>query len=349
MRIDFLGILFIVVLLLTACDTSVDLIDEGKETAVVYGFLDPGVDTQFVKITHTFVTEGSAVEAAQDPEQSEYQDLEAYVIAYDNNDSVDSWLLDEKIVTDKDSGAFYYPVQTVYYFTAPLNYDYEYELSFFGSGKEVKSRTRPVGEFIPNNSILFPNFSLVSQFDVNGSVYINKNVALVSSENTRRYEFSYVFNFTEVYADGTKKERKMVFKAGDWITESDIGGEAHEYLIEGEVFFQAIAGKLESEGINDNVVKREIGNVDYIFEYAGEELNSFIELSEPSTSVNVEQNPYTNIENGIGVWSSRGREEFYDKKFTLLSIKELAIGQYTGTYKFCSTDPAHNGTGWGCN
>ena len=337
---------------INSCDTKVDLVEEGRETAVIYGFLDPNIDTQFVKITKSFITEGSAIDAALYPENSQYDNLEAYVTAYDDGDTVDSYLLYEKIVNDKDSGAFYYPTQMVYYFTEPLNSDYTYDINFFGSDNDVSSSTSVVGDFKNDATTNSPTINLVFQFDVGGSIYNNKPIRLTSAKNAKRYEFTFVFNYIEVYTDGTQKEKVINFGYPDWETSSLNGGEINNYLIDGETFFQSIAGRIISEDNEENVEKRIIGTMNYVFEYAGSDLNTFIELNQPSTSINVEQNPYSNISNGIGVWSTRGLADFDDIIFELQfsnSYKELAIGQYTGGLKFCSTQQGHDGTLWGCN
>jgi hypothetical protein len=338
---------------ISSCDTNVDLIEEGKETSVVYGFLDPTIDTQFVKITKTFVTTGNAFNAALDPEFSEYKDLEAYVYALnEDKDTLATFLLEEKTVTDKDSGAFYYPVQTVYYFIGPLNPDYDYQIDFFASDHDVVSKAAVVGDFVNNITTNTDVINLVTTFNVSGSIYRNKFIKLVSAENVKRYEFTFQYHYTEVYTDGTQKEKVMKFRFPTWLTGSLNGGEKNDIVINGEGFFQAVAARIISENNEDNIERRIIGSMDYVFEYAGKDLNTFIELNEPSTSINVEQNPYSNVTNGIGVWGSRGRTEFNDITFERLfsnSYKEMAIGQYTTGLKFCSTDPGHAGEPWGCN
>jgi len=337
---------------INSCDTKVDLVEEGRETAVVYGFLDPNIDTQFVKITKSFVTDGNAIDAALDPVNSQYDNLEAYVTAFDDGDTIDSYLLNEKIVTDKDSGAFYYPVQTVYYFTEPLNSDYTYNINFFGSDNDVSSSTSVAGNFRNDATTNSQTINLVYQFILGGSMYNNKSITLTSAENVKRYEFTFIFNYTEVYTDGTEKDKVMSFGYPAWETTYENGGEIQNIVIDGEEFFQDVAGRIIGENNEENVEKRIIGTMSYVFEYAGSDLNTFIELNQPSTSINVEQNPYSNITDGIGVWSTRGLTEFDDKIFELEqsnSYKELAIGQYTGGLKFCSMDPGHAGRAWGCN
>ena len=355
MRTTFFLSTLIALFLISSCDTKVDLIEEGLETSVVFGFMDPTVDTQFVKITKTFVTEGSAVEGAQDPDLSEYSNLAAYVVEHDEDgDSVNSYLLQEKIVTDKDSGAFYYPVQTVYFFTEMVNFDYTYEIGFTGSGNEVRSTTDIVGAYKNDITTNLPEVKFVDDFEIGATDYHFKGINVKSSRNTKRYEFTYRYHYKEIYTDGTEQDKVMSFRKAPWVVPgsgSELNGtDSYEgFGIEGEGFYQAVAGRILAEDNEANVVKREIGKIDFIFEYAGEDFNTFIELSEPSTSVNVEQNPYSNVSNGIGVWSSRGRTTFDDKPLTFPSIQEMALGQYTGALNFCSDDPAHDGTDWGCN
>lgn len=342
--------------LLYSCETKVDLIAEGEESPIVYGFLSPSTDTQFVKITKSFLTDGNAFVGAQDPSLSEYENLEAWIIAWDGNDSITSYLLQEKTVTDKDSGVFYYPVQTVYYTDEIVfdddndpQYDYDFEIKFNGSGRDVTSKTVVVGKFLPNNTQAFDVINFVSLFNVSGSAYQDKLMKIDPSVNVKRYEFTFRFHYVEMYTDGSEANKYMDFSYTPWVREDINSNTSYSFSIKGENFFLGVQSRLIAQNNEENVTRRVIGKVDYIFDYAGSDFNTFIELSQPATSFNSEQNPYTNITNGIGVWSSRAQEVFNDKEFNVRSIQELAEGQYTGIYKFCSDDPGHDDLSFGCN
>lgn len=344
------------ILFIYACNTKVDLVAEGEESPVVYGFINPTVDTQFVKITKSFVTEGSAFEAALDSSLSQYENLEAWIVEWDEGDSIHSYLLKEKIVSNKDSGAFYYPVQKVYYTdeivfdaTSDPKYDYDYEIRFFGSEKNVSSKIAVVGKFKPNNTQAFQTLSLITIFDPSGSSYADKKIDIDQSENTKRYEFTLRYHYLEKYTDGTEQEKYMDFKYATWVTDGLSGQEDHSFFIVGESFFQGVDSRLTVQDNEANVSRRIIGKLDYIFDYAGEDFNIFIELNKPSTSFNAAQNPYTNVTNGIGVWGSRGKTVFSDKVLEVKSIQEMVQGQYTSIYKFCSDNPGHVGLPFYCN
>ena len=343
-----------IILSVYACETKVDLVAEGEEVPVVFGFIDPTLDTQFVKITKSFVTEGSAFDAALDPSLSEYENLEAWIVEFDGNDSISGYLLQEKTVTDKDSGLFYYPVQTVYYTDEIVfeddndpKFDHQFEVRFTESGKDVSSRIEVVGAFKPNNTQAFNSVNLVSIFEASGSSYLDKSMVITLADNIKRYEFTLRYHYLEVYLDGSQEEKYMDFKYSPWIVESS-STISPTFIISGESFYAGVASRLVTQDNEANISKRVIGEIHYIFDYAGEDFNTFIELSEPSSAFNSEQNPYTNVNNGIGVWGSRGQTIFTGKKLDSKSIEEMSLGQYTIGYLFCSDDPGHTGLDFGC-
>ena len=59
--------------LFSSCDTDVDLTAPYASTTVVFGLLDPQADTQFVKITKTFLGDGNLNDYAMIRDSSEYK------------------------------------------------------------------------------------------------------------------------------------------------------------------------------------------------------------------------------------------------------------------------------------
>ncbi len=73
--------------------------------------------------------------------------------------------------------------------------------------------------------------------------------------------------------------------------------------MEGATFFDNVASG--TPVMPSNLSHREVSNVSMEFIVTGTELNIFMEVSEPSNNVNQEKPAYTNINNGLGVFSSR--------------------------------------------
>ena len=57
-------------LVFSSCKTDVNIFSEGEETTIVYGYLDVDADTNYVKITKSFV--GNALENAPIYSSSNY-------------------------------------------------------------------------------------------------------------------------------------------------------------------------------------------------------------------------------------------------------------------------------------
>ena len=354
MRIRTLLFSFIAAISLYSCETKVDLVAEGEESPIVFGFIDSDLDTQFVKITRSFITEGNAFQGALDPTLSEYEDLEAWIVEYDGGDSIAAYLLKEKLVSNKDSGVFYFPVQTVYYTDEIVfedndpSYDNEFILEFYASERNVSASTVVIGPFVANATQALPELRFAQTNDPAAQIYQDKTMRIDVSDNAKRYDFTLRFHYLEKYVDGTEEDKYLDFVYPSYDPD-DFNGNQIEFKIKGEQFFQGVESKLIAQDNEENVARRIIGKLDYIFDYAGSDLNTYIELNKPATSFNSEQNPYTNINNGVGVWSARGQEIFLDKELEVKSIQELALGQYTGGYKFCSDKPGHSGLPFYCN
>ena len=55
---------FALLFMFNACNTDVDLYSDYKDITVVYGLLDPGKDTNYVKINKAFLGPGNAFDIA---------------------------------------------------------------------------------------------------------------------------------------------------------------------------------------------------------------------------------------------------------------------------------------------
>ncbi len=62
---------------LMACDNEIDLNADYEDTTVVFGLLNANADTQFVRITRTFLEDGqSAIDLAQDANRLFYNNID---------------------------------------------------------------------------------------------------------------------------------------------------------------------------------------------------------------------------------------------------------------------------------
>jgi hypothetical protein len=71
-----------------------------------------------------------------------------------------------------------------------------------------------------------------------------------------------------------------------------------------------------------NVKERYTNDVDFIISVAAADLNTYMEVNEPSNSIIQERPEYTNIDNGTGIFSSRYRN-IRTKKVHPETIEEI--------------------------
>ncbi len=85
--------------------------------------------------------------------------------------------------------------------------------------------------------------------------------------------------------------------------------------------------------------------LDFLFSLGGEELYTYIKANEPSSGIVQIKPQYSNLSEGIGVFSCRFDTGLYNKDISFRSIDSLASGQYTYNLGFVNhyNDYYHDG------
>ena len=159
-KTQFFLYLLIMAGLFASCSTKVDLYADYKDIPVIYGLLDASADTNYIKIVRAFSgSDEASVDATQVAliaDSCNYPGkldakLYCYKRVYGNQyEVVDVIALDTLTIHDKDSGAFYYPNQKVYFTDQKIKYNsgnnaYKYRLEVITGNDTVSSETGVVG------------------------------------------------------------------------------------------------------------------------------------------------------------------------------------------------------------
>ena len=76
-------------------------------------------------------------------------------------------------------------------------------------------------------------------------------------------------------------------------------------------------------------------HIDIFINVGGDELYNYIEINKPAASgVLLDKPVYTNIENGLGIFSSRTSNSVINKSLSVKSVTELKAGDYTQNLGF---------------
>lgn len=315
-----------------SCSTDFDINAPEKDITVVFGLLSSNDTTHYVKITRAFIGENDALVMAQDPALSDYGDvLTVQVEEYSNGTLSHTYGCVRTLVTNKDEGVFYAPEQYVYAFDGILNPEATYRLNILvdETGKSISAETGLVHSFPvikPYYNPSNPQFSFVNS---NGQ-YSEGEIKWESAKNGRVYETTLRFNYREATQGSTDTVNKYI----DWKLSSVKsakldGGEELYVSYNSESFYRYLEALIPV----DYTKTRLIGKVDLIITVGGDDLNTYMELNKPSNSIIQERPAFTNVSNGIGIFSCR-----YTKKqsFNLSAYSVIALinGDYTNQLGF---------------
>ena len=350
------------VLFLFGCSTDVELNAPYEETTIVYGLINQTEGVHVVKINKSFLGTGSAFDYVTVPDSSQYSNVSARVEEVIGNSVTRCWDLRDTLIVDKETGLFFNTEVIAYYFNptdasflsnscggsvGALDEDATYRLvaSLNEGSKEVRAETELVRDFS-----LDPPFSVqpeVSMAFTNSSEFNNYPSTTVdwnASPFSRRYEVALNFSWIEWYGPNDSLSKSLTWKVATLITDDFEGGQKLSATIDGEQFYSFLANNIP---VDPNVTKRIAQPFNVVFTVAGEDLHTYMEVNEPVNGVVQERPAFTNIENGIGIFSSR-YEKVVQKPLNKNSLKELAEGQYTASLLFCSDNPAHQLESWYC-
>ena len=289
-------------MLCIACETDFDVNAEWEETMVIYGLLDLNTDTQYVKISKAFLGEMDALEMAQyadsinfgsyDTSGNYIDELAVKIYKWKFNEIKDSVAL-TAVPTIRDAGIFNENI-VVYEFVnnnSFLENEYEYELVIdSGSVNIVSSRTKLVESFSFDN--MANQFKFYKPLNPDTTKFTLETIKWSDANNATMYQLTVRINYTE-NNDTLYLDWRQPLESTENLT-----------ILEGKSFFSFLEASKELEVNTPNTVRR-FQTIDLYLTAGTADLYTYMQVNEPITGI-VQQRPYfTNINNGIGLFSSR--------------------------------------------
>lgn len=331
MKKDFFYLMFFFITLFSACSSDLQVIGKYKETFVVYGLLDQSKAQQYIKINKAFLGEGNAYNYAQIKDSTQLN--HALNVKLKRLSDGAEYIL-TPTDTAKNSGIFYSPDQAnaIYSFNSPhgvlvTNSDYQLIIKDNETGTEVSSKTSLISDCTFTSP--YPTtlaFSFIVSSIPNYHVFIKWN----TGKNARLYQTIIRLNYIDSTINGNIEQHL------DWVfpeqkTQFLSGGEVMSTDFFGQDFLQYIGNQLNDFS---GLIARRVEKVDIISIAAGEELNIYMEVNKPSTGIIQQKPEYTNITNGLGVFSSRFYKAPFSRPLSGPTIDAIACGQFTRHLKF---------------
>lgn len=355
--------------LFSACNNDLDVNADYKDQTVVYGLLNQRDSVHWVKVNKMFLGEGNALDMALVRDSSEYPaGAITYAKVFRVNDAgavLDSFPLRDSVVTNRQPGTFYAPVQRLFYFTTPfvqylppnnptlgrrmfLQQDDNYRIKIVVNGRTITATTPVTNDFTISSIDQDTSGTFASRVGlVNSSGdYSNYEFNWTSRRDNKRFVVTYRFRYDEVTGtDTVPREYNSVL--GTRIVSNSSALEDLFVTMNGQAFFSGLAGFIKRDPAWPNVNKRIFRGLDFLVSVANDDFNTYLTLTEPVSGIVEDRPVYSNIDGALGVWGSRYTKNVIGKRLNGNTLEELKNGQYTGDLRFCSAlDP---GGAYSCN
>lgn len=345
-------LLFIIVFSIPSCKTDLEVNAPYKEITVVYGLLNQNDTIHFIKINKSFLGEADAYTMAAVRDSSEYKNLSGKVEEWKAGVKTGrEWTLEDSVFVNKEPGDFYYPDQAIYYFSEPSldpAAQYRLNVSLNEGQKTVTAKTElvnSISDFTGGQQFAIPctgqpGASCVGFASSRGK-YIDKTFSWRSVKDGKRYQLEMMIYYKDEMSDGSGQvSRKITWTFQPPLFASTLnGGEEMSVIIKGEDFYKEMERQL-TPLTDATILRRFFDRIEFTIYVAADDFNTYLLANEPSTGIIQEKPEFTNVENGIGIFSARLATTSPSKFLDINSLDELVGGQYTFTLKFCRLNPS---------
>ncbi|NLO67284.1 MAG: DUF4249 family protein [Bacteroidales bacterium] len=313
------------------CHNDLVVIAPYQDVPVVYCILNPNDSTHYVRVEKSFLGEASALDMARETDSIYYPDGEVFIERWLNGNRMESYQLERRVASARDSGIFTHDPNILYVFNAPLqtNSEYRIQVSIPSTGASVSGSTQVVSQFRVTKPESYKQTFAFSSYEN------YQTVEWITAPYTRIYQLQIRFHYLEVMNRDTI-EKSQLWNIGHFTTVDGSGGERIATNILHRRFYQWLGNKLSpaTEGMVRLATRKAL---DFVFTVGGEELFMFMEVNKPESGPPREKPAYTNLVGGLGLFSSRFKLEIKGKGLTYHSIDSLASGMYTNTLGFANS------------
>jgi len=327
-KLNFI-LLALFALIFSSCNNKVDLYSDKGESTIVYFLLDTSVDTNFVKITKSFI--GNATVMAQNYDACNYKvgeiDVKLVKLADKvmNNDTLQMNPIQKWLPYDPNSMFYSGCYQTYYYTTEKLVSGEKYKLVITrNDGVVVTSEAKTIDDFgfrVPNpgSSINFTASAIQRVKWANESATSGN-----PKTNAAMFEVVAYFRYDEVQPGATDTvEHEIKWTFGRRLAEDIFNSDEWLYAMPytPNVLYNIIGNDTYLKNNSPHGVKRYIKKIRYEISAIGDELYNYMIINNSSSAIQ-DTPEYTNIENGMGLMSARVK---HSEKYIINDVSRKKI------------------------
>ncbi|MFA6128999.1 MAG: DUF4249 family protein [Bacteroidales bacterium] len=316
---------------LGSCSNDIEVMAPYKAIPVVYCILNQNDSTHYVRLEKSFMGAADAYEMARETDSIYYPEASVFLERWADGQRKEQLVMERNIYPVRDSGIFSNNPNYVYSSTTKLKSNSEYRLNILvpSINTAISAVTHTVSEF----KIIRPE---AYKKNLAFSSYDNyQTLEWISAPYTRIYHLVIRFHYLEVTHQDTVN-KTADWNIGDYISQFGSGGEVMTADILQRNFYKWLGNKLVKPAADVQRLANKKA-IDFIFTVGGEELFTYMEVYKADNGILKEKPVFTNIVNGIGLFSSRYEQSVAGKSLSDHSIDSIAYGMYTKNLQFADS------------
>lgn len=334
------GILVSMILLgFASCANDLVVMAPYTGMPVVYCILNQKDSVHYLRLEKSFLGEDNAYEMARQTDSIYYPGASVFLERWADGEIKEQMAMKRIQNPVRDSGIFTNDPNYLYQTSSTIkgNSEYRLNISIPSTGAKITAITHTVNDF----KVIKPE-SYKKNLPFNS--YDNYfTVEWLAAPYTRIYHLMIRFHYLEVKNSDTVN-LTADWNIGDFVSKSGIGGEDMQVEILQRNFYKWLGNKLKQPA--SNVLRlADKKAVDIVYTVGGEELYTFMEIYKEDTGTLTEKPVFTNIINGIGLFSARFEQSILGKSLSGHSIDSLAFGIYTKNLRFADSQNDYYYTG----
>ncbi|MES2566809.1 MAG: hypothetical protein V4565_08080 [Bacteroidota bacterium] len=368
-KFSYISLSIIALASLISCKNDLDVLAPGEESVSVYGILNPNEKVQNIRINKVYLTNGDALEVAQDPNQINYGAGELHVtmqrfmngsttptLTTVGNTAKKEIVLTETVVTT--SGGNFSQEQRIWQTSDKLYTSGEYKLTIknVSSGKEFTANSQMIDSVKPFTSMPFTFFpgtypihcgngssgyvaATIPGTGTQPNAYINYNVLTQSKKitfksvvNAQLYKVVMRFHYIDSLMDGSGSRNYVDYNFSTVNSSSLTQPEDLFVSFEVKDLYTLLATEIPKK-TTGTIRHRTAHFIEYIVYACSDEMNTFLKVNQPSTTIAQSKPNYTNIIGGTGIFASTSKTAL-GKELKDEFIDELSNNPITSSLLF---------------
>jgi hypothetical protein len=322
---------FLFILFNTSCNDELNLIETGKETPIVYGFLSLNDTATYIRVEHAFVDASKpAADLAKVADSLYYSNVTVTLVRVKNNErfvltrvdgNTEGYRRDDGIFAKSPN--YLYKVKNA---NLAMQADEQWRITIQRNG-DTKILAQATTKVIGNYNIFAPQAG-ASLFLTYDNTF---NVSIETTEITAKfYDVKVIVNYDEVIGSvRTAKKAEWLLASGSPRKGTDI---QTSFRRNARDFYTFIGNNIP---VNANAT-RFFKDFDVEVTAGGQELIDYVNVGISNIGITGSQAipTYTNVENGLGLFTSRNKTDIKGMKLNDQSIDLLKTGELTKNLNF---------------